>query len=126
MAPTDCAWNYVTEFACAGMLRPQTVFLPEAPKVYAGMVMLTRIDVSDSSALRSVPSSWSEIPNLRSMSLAQNGELKDIPLRLCASVSSSPRLNFVDLRGTAAASAVNWSGQMLSMALQKFELGAPW
>ena len=113
-AQTECHFERAVEAACdAGRLGGG--HLLEAPSIYASMANLTRINVSHNPKLRTVPRSWSYIPNLQVLDAAGSAAFHGLPWSLCNDSISDRRGGGgieLNLSGTNAAERIDWSGQL--------------
>ena len=113
LGDTSCAFHLIEAINCshAAALR-QTRHLPEAPEAYAAMVKLTRIDVSDNPLLQTVPESWAFVPELRRIDVSFSSAFHGIPFKVC----NAPGLDALNLTGTLAEVAIDWSGQLTNFS----------
>jgi Leucine-rich repeat (LRR) protein len=102
-----CAMEDYTAFDCANKLGHAAHLFNNAT-VYKQMVSLRSIDVSNN-LLKSLPSSWSEFPNVVTVSASNNPTLSNVPWVLCKESSGVE----LDASSTVFAKHVDWSNNDL-------------
>ena len=107
-----CAFDQIKTFQCTSddVLFQRTQILPDAVEEYALMRDLTLINVSNSS-LESSPRGWANVPHDLTIDLRHSIRFAELPFALCS--FRNQNLSRIELDGTKAASALNWTGQLL-------------
>jgi hypothetical protein len=109
---TDCAFEKVVSANCSSGRLPTTMTrLPDTPDIWATMQLLERIDVSSNPSLVSAPQSLSLVPTLRVLNFSGTS-LRGLPFKVC----NMPTLTSLDLMGTPASTALDWSDGQLRNA----------
>ena len=109
---TTCAFHLVTSFDCSSSAEGnETIIrgmLPDAEAEYAKMTNLTHIHMRNS-LLVSAPKGWAKVPSQLTIDLSNSKHLFQLPFVLCA---FGTNLTNIQLSGTLAARALNWTGQL--------------
>eukprot|EP00949_MAST-11_sp_MAST-11-sp1_P001268 g1268.t1 len=105
---TSCGFEHVKYFSCSDVTT-----IRESHR-YSEMTELTHIDISHTTLVTTIPSSWGMIENLRSLQM-QDSKILNIPW----DVATLPHLTKLDVTGAPCAASLTWSGAIDSRSIKQ-------
>ena len=98
---------------CTGNEIHTTIHIKDTME-YQYLVNVTHIDISSSSSkLKSIPSSWSLMKQIKFINISNNPQFINLPWNICNLQTAPVGLNVlgsIDLKNTLASKEIDWSG----------------
>ena len=112
-----CAEDQYSTIDCTQNPLPQNIkYIKENPAMYANMMNVTTITITNNKQLLAIPESFASIPTLTSLNVSGNTNLMTLPYSLCSLSLLRNKEVAIEIKNTKLETVLDWTGQILKHA----------
>ena len=112
-----CAEDQYSTIDCTKNPLPQNIkYIKENPAMYANMMNVTTITITNNKQLLAIPESFASIPTLTSLNVSGNTNLMTLPYSLCSLSLLRNKEVTIEIKNTKLETVLDWTGQILKHA----------
>ena len=112
-----CAEDQYSTIDCTKNPLPQNIkYIKENPAMYANMMNVTTITITNNKQLLAIPESFASIPTLTSLNVSGNTNLTTLPYSLCSLSLLRNKEVAIEIKNTKLETVLDWTGQILKHA----------
>ena len=112
-----CAEDQYSTIDCTQNPLPQNIkYIKENPTMYANMMNVTTITITNNKQLLAIPESFASIPTLTSLNVSGNTNLMTLPYSLCSLSLLRNKEVTIEIKNTKIETELVWNGDILKHA----------
>lgn len=112
-----CAEDQYSTIDCTQNPLPQNIkYIKENPTMYANMMNVTTITITNHRFLLAIPESFASIPTLTSLNVSGNTNLMTLPYSLCSLSLLRNKEVTIEIKNTKIETELVWNGDILKHA----------